>query len=83
MVIVLAEGVGQEHVAERMDVVGVKDALGNKLLLDVGLWISQEIKDHFTMNQKMAINIKYIDPKYMVRAIPSNASDNIYYTLLA
>ncbi|KAF6166136.1 hypothetical protein GIB67_023846 [Kingdonia uniflora] len=34
MVIVLAEGAGQEHVAERMDVVGVKNASGNKLLLD-------------------------------------------------
>ncbi|KAF6176977.1 hypothetical protein GIB67_027777 [Kingdonia uniflora] len=34
MVIVLAEGVGQENVAERMDVVGVKNASGNKLLLD-------------------------------------------------
>ncbi|KAF6149928.1 hypothetical protein GIB67_008649, partial [Kingdonia uniflora] len=45
MVIVLAEGAGQELVAERMDAVGVKDASGNKLLLDVGLWISQEIKD--------------------------------------
>ncbi|KAF6153944.1 hypothetical protein GIB67_023721 [Kingdonia uniflora] len=66
MVIVLAEGAGQEHMAERMDDVGMKDALGNKLLLDVGLWISQEIKDHFTKNQKMAINIKYIDPTYMV-----------------
>ncbi|KAF6170809.1 hypothetical protein GIB67_015761 [Kingdonia uniflora] len=77
MVIMLAEGTGQEHVAERMDVVGVKDASGNKLLLDVGLWISQEIKDHFSKNQKMAINIKYIDRTNIVRAIPSNASDNI------
>ncbi|KAF6142910.1 hypothetical protein GIB67_003866 [Kingdonia uniflora] len=34
MVIVLAEGAGQEHVAERMDIAGVKDASGNKLLLD-------------------------------------------------
>ncbi|KAF6136705.1 hypothetical protein GIB67_018708 [Kingdonia uniflora] len=34
MVIVLAEGTGQDHVAERMDVVGVKDTSGNKLLLD-------------------------------------------------
>ncbi|KAF6141025.1 hypothetical protein GIB67_006470 [Kingdonia uniflora] len=37
MVIILAEGARQKHVAERMDVVGVKDASGNKLLLDVGL----------------------------------------------
>lgn len=31
----------------------------------------------------MAVNMKYIDPTYMIRAIPSNASDNIYCTLLA
>ncbi|KAF6170757.1 hypothetical protein GIB67_015709 [Kingdonia uniflora] len=66
MVIVLAEGTGQEHVAEMMDSAGVKEASGNKLHLDIGLWISQEIKDHFLKNQKMAINIKYIDPTYMV-----------------
>ncbi|KAF6140030.1 hypothetical protein GIB67_001771 [Kingdonia uniflora] len=40
MVIMLVEGVGQEHVAERMDAVIVKDVSGNNLLLDVGLWIS-------------------------------------------
>ncbi|KAF6144883.1 hypothetical protein GIB67_001894 [Kingdonia uniflora] len=34
IVIVLAEGARQEHVAKRMDVVGVKDASGNKLHLD-------------------------------------------------
>jgi 6-phosphofructokinase len=25
----------------------------------------------------------YVDPTYMIRAIPSNASDNVYCTLLA
>ncbi|KAF6146113.1 hypothetical protein GIB67_003242 [Kingdonia uniflora] len=34
MVIVLAEGAGQEHVAETMDFICVKDASGNRLLLD-------------------------------------------------
>ena len=29
------------------------------------------------------MTLKYIDPTYMVRAIPSNASDNVYCTLLA
>ncbi|XP_057970113.1 ATP-dependent 6-phosphofructokinase 4, chloroplastic isoform X4 [Malania oleifera] len=82
VVIVLAEGAGQEYVAQSMRAVGEKDASGNQLLLDVGPWISQRIKDHFT-KQKMTINMKYIDPTYMIRAIPSNASDNIYCTLLA
>ncbi|BBG98193.1 phosphofructokinase 4 [Prunus dulcis] len=83
VVIVLAEGAGQEYVAQEMQVVDGKDASGNKLLLDVGLWLTEKIKDHFTKVQKMAINTKYIDPTYMIRAIPSNASDNIYCTLLA
>lgn len=31
----------------------------------------------------MSINLKYIDPTYMIRAVPGNASDNVYSTLLA
>ncbi|KAG6388323.1 hypothetical protein SASPL_149748 [Salvia splendens] len=83
MVIVLAEGAGQEYVAQSFHASAEKDASGNRLLLDVGLWLTQKIKDHFTNVRKMAINMKYIDPTYMIRAIPSNASDNIYCTLLA
>lgn len=44
MVIVLAEGAGQEYVAQPMHAAGEKDASGNKLLLDVGLWLTQKIK---------------------------------------
>ncbi|XXG64309.1 hypothetical protein AAC387_Pa05g2295 [Persea americana] len=83
MVIVLAEGAGQELLAESVRTMNQQDASGNKLLHDVGLWISDRMKDHFTKQQKMVINLKYIDPTYMIRAIPSNASDNVYCTLLA
>ncbi|OWM79430.1 hypothetical protein CDL15_Pgr022842 [Punica granatum] len=83
VVIVLAEGAGQEYVAQSMHGIDEKDASGNRLLLDVGLWLSQRVKDHFTDVRRMAINMKYIDPTYMIRAVPSNASDNIYCTLLA
>ncbi|KAL0410558.1 UNVERIFIED_CONTAM: ATP-dependent 6-phosphofructokinase [Sesamum latifolium] len=82
MVIVIAEGAGQELVSESGQE-DQQDASGNKLLQDVGLWISQKIKDYFSKEKKMAINLKYIDPTYMIRAIPSNASDNVYCTLLA
>ncbi|GFQ01520.1 ATP-dependent 6-phosphofructokinase 4 chloroplastic [Phtheirospermum japonicum] len=54
MVIVIAEGAGQELLTAKNE----QDASGNKLLQDV-------------------------DPTYMIRAIPSNASDNVYCTLLA
>ncbi|XP_042001529.1 ATP-dependent 6-phosphofructokinase 1-like [Salvia splendens] len=84
MVIVIAEGAGQELVSESLRAsTAQQDASGNKLLQDVGLWISQRIKDHFSKQRKMTINLKYIDPTYMIRAIPSNASDNVYCTLLA
>ncbi|KAL6006039.1 ATP-dependent 6-phosphofructokinase 3 [Asimina triloba] len=71
MVIVLAEGAGQELVAESMRSVDKEDASGNKLLLDVGLWLSEQIKNGLA------------DPTYMIRAVPSNASDNVCCTLLA
>eukprot|EP00897_Mesotaenium_endlicherianum_P010169 jgi/Mesen1/9180/ME000591S08504 len=82
MVIILAEGAGQELIAQGLDRSQLsKDASGNPLLLDVGLWMSQQLRNHFQGAD--AVNLKYIDPTYMIRAIPSNASDNIYCTLLA
>nr|XP_023921035.1 ATP-dependent 6-phosphofructokinase 3-like [Quercus suber] len=83
MVLVIAEGAGQDLLSESIQFLDKQDASGNKLLQDVGLWISQKIKDHFSKQNKMVINLKYIDPTYMIRAIPSNASDNVYCTLLA
>ncbi|KAI7987427.1 ATP-dependent 6-phosphofructokinase 3 [Camellia lanceoleosa] len=83
MVIVIAEGAGQELLSESLRSSHQQDASGNKLHQDVGLWISQSIKDHFSRQKKMTINLKYIDPTYMIRAVPSNASDNVYCTLLA
>ncbi|KAJ8432181.1 hypothetical protein Cgig2_008633 [Carnegiea gigantea] len=82
VVIVIAEGAGQDLISETTLGTEEKDASGNKLLKDVGLWISQRIKDHFK-EKKWTINLKYIDPTYMIRAIPANASDNVYCTLLA
>ncbi|XP_042062329.1 ATP-dependent 6-phosphofructokinase 6-like isoform X2 [Salvia splendens] len=79
MVIVVAEGAGQELLVTKNE----EDASGNKLLQDVGLWIAQRIKEHFAKQATMPVTLKYIDPTYMIRAIPSNASDNVYCTLLA
>ncbi|KAL0290953.1 UNVERIFIED_CONTAM: ATP-dependent 6-phosphofructokinase [Sesamum calycinum] len=63
MVIVIAEGAGQELLSDSLRSANQQDASGNKLLQDVGLWISQRIKDHFSKQRKMAINLKYIDPR--------------------
>ncbi|KAG6391222.1 hypothetical protein SASPL_148975 [Salvia splendens] len=79
MVIVVAEGAGEDLLSAKNE----QDASGNKLLQDIGLWLSRRIKEHFSKQQKLPITLKYIDPTYMIRAIPSNASDNVYCTLLA
>ncbi|MCO5564093.1 hypothetical protein L7F22_017749 [Adiantum nelumboides] len=81
MVIVVAEGAGQELMEESLN--ASHDASGNQLLRDIGLWISQKLKDHYSSTKKKSLNLKYIDPTYMIRAIPSNAADNVYCTLLA
>ncbi|KAK3140527.1 hypothetical protein QOZ80_5AG0402200 [Eleusine coracana subsp. coracana] len=83
MVIVVAEGAGQDLIAKSMHFADTHDASGNKLLLDVGLWLSHKIKEHFKRKPGLPITLKYIDPTYMIRAVPSNASDNVYCTLLA
>lgn len=51
MVIVVAEGAGQDLVAESLT--NDKDASGNKLLNDVGLWLSQKIKVRKTQVQTL------------------------------
>ncbi|CAI0543668.1 unnamed protein product [Linum tenue] len=83
MVIVVAEGAGQELISETKS---MTDASGNKLLQDVGLWLSQNIKVCLLPTPFFILfNSKtmFADPTYMIRAIPSNASDNVYCTLLA
>ncbi|KAL5558621.1 hypothetical protein UlMin_034832 [Ulmus minor] len=83
MVLVIAEGAGQDLLTESSQSMNHQDASGNRQLQDVGLWISQKIKDHFGKKHTLPINLKYIDPTYMIRAIPGNAADNVYCTLLA
>nr|CAD1833967.1 unnamed protein product [Ananas comosus var. bracteatus] len=82
MVLVVAEGAGQKLIEASMKCMDNKDAYENLLLPDVGMWLSQKIKDYFK-SRKMLLNLKYIDPTYMIRAIPSNASDNVLCTLQA
>ncbi|CAN6539992.1 unnamed protein product [Malus baccata var. baccata] len=44
MVIVIAEGAGQDLLSESLQSMNQQDASGNKQLKDVGLWISERIK---------------------------------------
>eukprot|EP00249_Psilotum_nudum_P021756 c28232_g1_i2 orf=361-2001(-) len=80
-VIVVAEGAGQDLI-ERTEL--VKDASGNLLLGDIGVWLTNKLKQWWKRTHEAgAFSCKYIDPTYMIRAVPSNATDTSYCTLLA
>ena len=79
-VIIVAEGAGQQYL---MNDFGRKDDSGNPVLGDIGLFLKTEIKKYFKENTDYYVNLKYIDPSYMVRAVPANAHDSIYCMQLA
>jgi 6-phosphofructokinase 1 len=74
-VIVVAEGAGQKYVASPD---GRRDESGNPLLGDIGSFLAVQIKRYFKENTDLYVNIKYIDPSYLVRSVPANAHDAIF-----
>eukprot|EP00262_Sarcandra_glabra_P009661 TRINITY_DN24157_c0_g1_i1.p1 TRINITY_DN24157_c0_g1~~TRINITY_DN24157_c0_g1_i1.p1 ORF type:complete len:498 (+),score=37.07 TRINITY_DN24157_c0_g1_i1:91-1494(+) len=83
-VIVLAEGAGQDLIPRTDAQKEEKDESGNPVFLDVGVWLKSELKKWWERDHpgKLA-TVKYIDPTYMIRAVPANATDNLYCTLVA
>jgi len=77
-VIVVAEGTGQDLFHAE----AATDASGNILKHDIGLFLLEKINEHFKKVEK-EINIKYIDPSYIIRSIPANSSDAIFCFQLA
>jgi 6-phosphofructokinase 1 len=73
-VIVVAEGAGQKFFS---DLTQHKDASGNIRLNDIGVFLKETIKRHFT-DKNIPVNIKYIDPSYMIRSLPANANDSVF-----
>jgi 6-phosphofructokinase 1 len=76
-VIVVAEGAGQELLPEST----LLDASGNKKLGDIGLFLKDTIKAYFK-KEGIEINLKYIDPSYLIRSTKANPNDAIYCTRL-
>ena len=76
--IVVAEGAGQDHLEAASTEC---DASGNKKLGDIGLFLRDRIKAYFK-ERNLEINLKYIDPSYMIRATGSNPIDSIYCSRL-
>jgi 6-phosphofructokinase 1 len=77
-VLLAAEGAGQ-HLQKDEDV--ETDASGNRKLLDIGVFLKEKISEYFD-NLDMEVNIKYIDPSYIIRSAPANPNDSIYCSRL-
>lgn len=83
-VLVVAEGAGQDIIPRTESQKTEKDESGNLVFLDVGGWLKSELKNWWSRDHPNELfTIKYIDPTYMIRAVPANATDNSYCTLLA
>jgi 6-phosphofructokinase 1 len=76
-VVVVAEGAGQDL----LDATGERDASGNTRFNDIGIFLREKIKEHFS-RITMEMNLKYIDPSYTIRSVPSDASDAAFCLLL-
>lgn len=49
------------------------DRSGNPILKDAGVWLRNELKANVP-----DIDMKYIDPSYLIRSIPTISGDRIY-----
>ncbi len=69
--IAVAEGAGQHLLTDGQR---EKDASGNVLHKDIGLYLRDRITAFFK-EQKIPISMKYIDPSYIIRSMPANSED--------
>ncbi|MFN3410842.1 MAG: ATP-dependent 6-phosphofructokinase [Exilispira sp.] len=77
--IVVAEGAGQKFFEEKE---AKFDKSGNKILNDIGTYLKNRISEYFHQ-KSIEVNVKYIDPSYMIRSVTANAEDAVYCGFLA
>ena len=73
-VVITAEGAGQDLIPDAQH---ITDASGNKLHSDIGLFLKERITQHFKQ-RKIELNLKYIDPSYIIRSVPAAPEDRIF-----
>jgi 6-phosphofructokinase 1 len=71
-VIVVAEGAGQKYCCG-----DGADGSGNPRLGDIGQYLKEVITAHFKV-RGIELNLKYIDPSYLIRSVPATAQDSIF-----
>ena len=77
-VIVVAEGAGQEL----MEGDEIRDASGNVLKKDIGVFLKDRISAHFKA-KGVPCSVKYFDPSYTIRSVPAHGTDAIRCYMLA
>merc|ERR1719399_1090620 len=70
MVIVVAEGAGQNYVAT-----GKKDATGHDVYGDIGTYLRDAVNKHLKPTGGRSF---YFDPSYIIRSVPAAPNDHIY-----
>ncbi len=75
-VICVAEGAGQD-LLEKDRASQKHDASGNVKLEDIGIFLKNEINRYFG-TERIEINLKYIDPSYIIRSAPPVPNDSIF-----
>ena len=56
---------------------GEKDPSGNVKYGDIGIFLKSEINKYFN-EEGIEVNVKYIDPSYIIRSALANSFDSIY-----
>lgn len=77
VVIILAEGAGQELMGK-----AAKDKFGYGLSGDIGLFLKEKVTEYFKEKAHLHVNLKYIDPSYMIRSSRPIPMDALYCTRL-
>ncbi len=77
-VIVAAEGAGRDLMPAGVQ----RDASGNPLPQDVGLFLRERILEYFA-RQNVPVSLKYFDPSYVIRSVPANTDDSLLCDRLA
>ncbi|MBK8978056.1 MAG: ATP-dependent 6-phosphofructokinase [Planctomycetes bacterium] len=78
--VVVAEGFGQHELAGPGGV--AHDASGNPKLQDCGVWLRDRIRAYFQARRKH-VDVKYIDPSYVIRSVPAGSRDAEFCLALA
>ena len=78
-VIIVAEGAGQEFFNDDKE---LRDASGNLLKKDIGLFLKSRIGD-YCRDAGIEVTVKYFDPGYQIRSVQAEGEDAVFCALLA